>query len=353
VERPEPAERTLDLLVVGAGPTAIAIGAEARRAGLSALLVDRGPLCAAIVGFPDDMLFFTTRDRLEIAGVPFAIPEDKPNRRQALAYYQGVVRRHRLDLALYEEVDRVRRGADGTFAVDTHATDGSGRRRRRRARAVALATGYFDNPNRLGAEGEDLPWVRCRYRRPWDHFGQHVVVVGGGNSAAETALDLWRHGARVTIVHRRSRLKPSIKYWLLPDVENRIAEGSIDARFDAVVTAFREAGDGRQRGLELRRHDGATSFLPADVAYVLIGYQPDVGFLRRCGIEVDDATLVPAFDAATCETNVPGLYVAGTLQAGRRTNVIFIENARDHGARIVGHLRRRQRREAGQRGRRG
>lgn len=328
-------DQPLDLLVVGAGPTAIAIGAEARRVGLSTLLVDRGPLCASIVAFPVDMLFFTTRDKLEIAGVPFGIPEAKPSRQQALAYYHGVVRHHQVPLALYEEVESVSRTA-GLFALETVTTDGAQRRRRRLARAVALATGYFDHPRRLGVAGEALAWVHARYREPWSHFGQRVAIIGGGNSAAETALALWRAGARVTIVHRGAQIKPSVKYWLRPDLENRLKEGVIDARFNTEIRAFVEATGSTPRGLRLESPSGPEA-LEVDAAYVLIGYRPDTDFERRCGIEVDPQTLVPAFDPETCETNVTGLYVAGTLQAGRRTDLIFIENARDHGARIVRH----------------
>lgn len=322
----------LDLLVVGAGPTGIALGAEARKAGLSVLLVDRGPLCAAIVDFPHEMQFFTTRDLLEIADVPFAIPEDKPNRRQALVYYQAVARQYRLPLALDTEVFEVRRG-DELFSI---RTEHRGRPGEARARAVALATGYFGQPKRLGVPGEELPWVRCRYFEPYSHFGQHVLVVGGGNSAAETALDLWRNGVRVTLVHRRPHVKPSIKYWLKPDIENRLAEGAIASRLDTCVVAFEEGAAILERAD--KNPTGERERLAIDAAYVLLGYLPDAELERRCGIEIDPVTLVPRHDPETCETNVPGLYVAGTLQAGRRTDLIFIENSRDHGRKIVRHL---------------
>ena len=321
---------TLDLLVVGAGPTGIAIGAEARRAGLGALLVERGPLAANLLDFPVAMEFFTTRDKLEIADVPFTIPHAKPDRREALAYYRSVVQRYELELALHEEVLRVSPEGD-VLAVESRRRDGD---RLRRARGVAIATGYFHNPRRLGAPGEDADWVHCRFREPERHFGEHVVVVGGGNSAAEAALELWRAGVRVTLVHRGTGLKPTVKYWLKPDVENRIAEGSIAARLETVVEAFDD------RRLRLRGPAGLEE-LAADAAYVLIGYQPDADFERRCGIEVDPETLVPAFDPESCESNVPGLYIAGTLQAGLDTGRIFIENSRDHGRRIVEHLRAR------------
>jgi thioredoxin reductase (NADPH) len=326
----------LDLLVVGAGPTGIAIGAEARGAGLEVLLVDRGPLTAALLDFPTYMTFFTTRERLEIAGVPFAVPEDKPDRRQALVYYRAVAARHALPLRLHEEVLEARRDGD-QFAVRTRDRDGE--EHRLPARAVALATGYFGQPRRLGVPGEELPWVHHRYLEPYGHFAEDILVVGGGNSAAEAALDLWRAGARVTLVHRGSGVKGTVKYWLKPDLENRIAEGSIAARFGAVVESF-----GR-RGVDLVAPEGRET-LPCRAAYVLIGYLPDVELQRRCGVRYDPETLVPEFDPATCESNVPGLYVAGTLQAGRDTGRIFIENSRDHGALIVRHLSGRLRRLA-------
>lgn len=316
----------VDLLVLGAGPTGISVGAEARRAGLRPLLVDRGPLVASLVDYPDEMLFFTTRDRLEIAGVPFAIPEEKPNRRQAIAYYQAVAARFELPLALHEEAVAVEPLARG-FRVRSRGRDGE---RERLADAVVFATGYFAWPERLGVPGEEQPWVRARYREPWGHFGERVVVIGGGNSGAETALDLWRHGARVTIVCRGESLKPTVKYWLRPDLENRIAEGAIAARFATRVTGF------GPRTVRLAGPGGSEE-LPADAAYVLIGYRPDVSLLAGAGVRIDPRTLVPAYDETTCETNVPGLYVAGTVQAGAETHRIFIENSRDHGGRIVAH----------------
>lgn len=342
-------DQAIDLLVVGAGPTGIAIGADAVRAGLSTLLVDRGPLAASIQAYPTYMKFFTTRDRLEIADVPFTIPEDKPDRRQVLAYYRSVVEHHGIPTALFEEVVAVERDGDG-FRVETlprgpDVSSGSNgwtgpspsppgpspRRRVRRTRAVALATGYFGNPRRLGVPGEDLPWVSYRYREPYLHHGHHVVVVGAGNSACEAALDLWRNGARVTLVHRRDQIKNSVKYWVKPDVENRIAEGSITAWFETEVKAF------RPEGVEVE-HAGRREVIPADAAYVLIGYRPDVGMLEACGVEVDPESLKPHHDPETLESNVRGLYVAGTALAGKHTDKIFIENTRDHGEKIVAHL---------------
>lgn len=324
----------VDLLVIGAGPTGIAVGAEATRAGLSCRLVDRGPLVAALIDYPAEMQFFTTRERLEIAGVPFALPEEKPNRRQAIAYYQAVAAKFALPLALGQQVTAIEPVPAGGFVVRGRDRDGGSVEHA--ARAVAVATGYFSNPLKLGVPGEELPWVRSRYREPWSHFGQAVVVVGGGNSGAEAALELMRHGARVTLVHRGAAPKATIKYWVRPDLENRIAEGTIAARFEARVDSFVPGG------VRVTVH-GRAETLPADAAYVLIGYAPDPTLLLGAGVRVDPESLVPRFDETTCETDVAGLYVAGTVQAGRETHRIFIENSRDHAPRLVAHLAARLR----------
>jgi thioredoxin reductase (NADPH) len=320
----------LDLLIVGAGPTGIAIGAEARRAGLEALLVDRGPLLANLLDFPTYMTFFTTRDLLEVAGVPFATPQDKPDRRQAIAYYHSIARQFELDIAPHEEVLSARPDGD-TFEVISNR---AGEELRRSAKAVVLATGYFHLPNRLGVPGEDQPWVHSRYVEPYGHYAEPVVVIGGGNSALEAALDMWRNGARVTLVHRGERVKKTVKYWVKPDFENRVAEDSIAVRYRSRVVAF------DNNSVEIETPLGIEQIV-AQAAYSLIGYLPDVELQRRFGIEIHAGSLVPSFDPDTCETNVPGVYVAGTLQAGRDTGKIFIENSRDHGFKIVQHLSER------------
>ena len=317
----------LDLIVVGAGPTGIAIGAEARRANLAFILVDRGPLVANLLDFPTYMTFFTTRDLLEVADTPFSIPQDKPDRRQAISYYQGIARKFDLPVATHEEIESVNRAGDGFEVIGLK----DGGKVNRRAKAVALATGYFHLPNRLQVPGEDSSWVQHRYLEPYQHFGESVVVVGGGNSALEASLDLWRNGASVTVVHRGETVKDSVKYWVKPDFLHRLEEGSIQAFFSSRVEKF---GDQVVKICG----DSGEHRISADAAYVLIGYLPDADFQLRCGIQVDAQSLVPTFDPRTCESNIPGLYVAGTIQAGRDTGKIFIENSRVHGARIVEHL---------------
>ena len=329
-------DAVVDLLVVGAGPTGIAIGVEAGKRGLSCLLVDRGALAANLLDFPTYMTFFTTRDLLEIGGVPFSVPQDKPSRREALAYYRAVAAKHGLAVALHEEVRSARRRG-AIFEVRCHGAAGE---RRRSARAVALATGYFHRPRKLGVAGEDLPWVHSRYLEPYRHYGERVAVIGGGNSAVEAALDMWRNGVEVTLVHRRHEVKPTVKYWIKPDIENRISEAAIGSRLETTVRAF------TAEGIALDGPDGP-EVLEAAAAYVLIGYEPDVSLQRGAGVRLDPHTLVPAFDPSSCESNVPGLYIAGTLQAGRDTNRIFIENSRVHSVRLVEHLAQRLGRASG------
>jgi thioredoxin reductase (NADPH) len=286
---------------------------------------------ASLVDYPNEMTFFTTRERLEIAGVPFAVPEDKPSRRQAIVYYQAVAGSCSLPLALHEEVTAIA-PVEGAFEISGRGREGA---TLRRARNVVVATGYFTWPKRLGVPGEEQEWVRLRFRDPLPHWGEPVVVIGAGNSGAEAALELFRHGARVTLVHRGAEPKSTVKYWVKPDLENRIEEGSIAARFGARVLAF---GD---RTVEIERA-GERESIPAAAAYILIGYAPDTGLLERAGVAVDAESGVPEFNPESCETGVAGLFVAGTVQAGRETHRIFVENSREHAPRIVEQLVRRR-----------
>jgi len=325
-----------DVVVVGAGPAGLAIAVAARDAELACVIVEKGALVNSIARFPTGMTFFTTPELLEIGGLPFVTPYDKPTRGEALRYYRRVADIYRLDLAFGERVEAVE-PCGGMFEVRSRVIGPAeaGVLRRRPAHGVVFATGYYDQPNRIGVPGEDLPHVSHYYDEPHPFYRKRVVVVGGKNSAAIAALELYRAGAAVTLVHRRSALSDSIKYWIRPDIENRIKEGSIKALYETAVLEIRPdhvvvLGPGGRREL------------PADAILLLTGYLPDTGLLRDAGIRIDPQTLRPEHDPATCETNVPGLFIAGSLVSGRDTNKTFIENGRFHGAAIVKAMRTRR-----------
>jgi len=316
-----------DLIVVGAGPCGIAAGAAARSAGLATVNFDRGCITQSLIGYPYYMTYFSTAEKLEIAGVPFTIPESKPTRREALAYFRRVVKDHRLEVRQYEEVTSIA-GAAGDFVVKTRRMNGS--EHESRARALAIATGGFGDPNWLDVPGEKLPKVLHWYREPYPFYDQDVLVVGGRNSAVEAALELHRNGSRVSMVHFEAALDPGVKSWVVPDITNRITSREIpmffrhrvaEIRPDSVV--LREEGTGR------------TTEIANQWVLALTGWRPDQRLLRSLGVEIDAETGIPAYDPATMETNVPGVFVAGVLAAGNDANKIFIENGRDHGGLIA------------------
>jgi len=319
-----------DLLIVGAGPAGLAAAIAAKQRPLDYQVLEKGILVNSIYRFPRHMVFFTTPDLLEIGGLPLVSPYEKPTRLEALRYYRRVADTFDLDIAYGETVLRITPEAehvDGpVFAVDTRSARGV--RRVRHARAVVIATGYYDRPNLINVPGEDLSHVSHYYEEAHPYYLQRVLIVGGGNSAAETALDLYRAGAKVTLIHRHPELKPTIKYWVRPDIENRIKEGSIAARFSTRVLEIRptdvvvEGPDGREQ-------------LPADAVLLLTGYHADRDLLVSAGIHCDATTAKPEFDPVTLETNVPGLFLAGGVVSGRDTSAIFIENGRFHGDAIV------------------
>jgi len=309
---------------VGAGPAGLATAISATQAGLDHEIVEKGVLVNSIFHFPRNMVFFTTPELLEIGGLPFVTPYEKPTQWEALRYYRRVTDTFGLRIALGETVLSIAR-RNAAFAVTTRTAKGDVRRE---ARWVVVATGYYDHPNRLGVPGEDLPHVFHYYDEPHPYYRKRVVVVGGKNSAAIAALELHRAGAAVTLVHRRTELGRSIKYWIKPDIDNRIQEGAISARFGAQVVEI------RPESVVLESAAGRET-LPADAVLLMTGYTPDVGLLREAGVSIDEATLQPAHDKVTFETNVPGLFVAGALASGRETSRIFIENGRFHGEAIV------------------
>ncbi len=324
------AEDIVDLLVIGAGPTGMACAIEAQRAGFTALLVDKGCLCNSLFHYPANMTFFTTPELLEIGAIPFSSPNQKPNRSEALEYYRKVAEHYALDVRQYETVERVT-GSDGRFLV--HTVDRFGRKLEHRARKLVVATGYYDLPNYLGIPGEDLNKVRHYYDEPHPFFDLDVVVIGGKNSAAIAALDLWRHGARVTLVHRGAEMHRHVKYWILPDINNRIKNGEISAYFSSNVTNITEDE------VTLATPQGPLT-LPNHFVFALTGYHPDFDFIERLGVTLDEENdRVPVCDPATLESNVPGIYLAGVIVAGERTNEIFIENGRFHGQLIAEALR--------------
>jgi len=331
-----------DLLIVGAGPSGLATAIAAKQHGFDFVIVDKGVLVNSIFNFPPLMVFFTTPELLEIGGLPLVTPYDKPTRLEALRYYRRVVDTFGLQVSFHEEVCQIDREpvspgqAEAIFTVTTRSRGGT---RVRQARAVVLAIGYYDLPNYLRVPGEDLPHVSHYYTEAHPYYRQRVVVVGGKNSAAEAALELFRAGAHVTLVHRRATLGDSIKYWVRPDIENRIKEGSIAARFESRVIEIRPTEVVVER-------DCMQEVLPAEGVFLLTGYHPDVELMRRAGIECDPETFAPTLNPETFESNVPNLFLAGGAVAGKNTGNIFIENGRFHGERIIKILADRRLQEA-------
>jgi thioredoxin reductase (NADPH) len=323
-----------DLLIVGAGPSGLATAIAAKGEGLDGEVLEKGALVNSIFRFPVHMVFFTTPELLEIGDLPLVTPFDKPTRIEALRYYRRVAEKFQLSLSFGEQVVAVTRttGNDPLFTVSARTDAGN---RTRQARAIVLAIGYYDHPNRLNVPGEDLPHVSHYYGEAHGYYRKRVVIVGGKNSAAETALELYRAGAHVTLVHRRATLGSSIKYWVKPDIDNRIAEGAIAARFESRVVEITADAVVIESHRQCER-------LPADRVLLMTGYHADFGLLEACGVTVDPASGVPTHDPATLESNVPNLFLAGGVLAGKDTAPIFIENGRFHGEQIVRVLMERK-----------
>ena len=315
-----------DVIVIGAGPSGLAAAIEARRRNLAALNIDKGCVVNSLFNYPTNMTFFTTPELLEIGDIPFAtLNNQKPGRSEALEYYRKVAAHYQIQVRQYEMVDGIT-GKDGNFAVLT--TDRYERAHIHKTRKVVVATGYYDLPNYLGVPGEDLAKVLHYYKEPHPYYDTNVVVVGGKNSAAIAALELYRHGARVTMVHRGPGIHAHVKYWIKPDIENRIKNREIVAYFGSSVKEI------NPENAVLNTPNGETT-LGNDFVFALTGYHPDYAFLRRLGIELTKDQCRPVCDPGTLESNVPGLYVAGVIVAGSRTNEIFIENGRFHGKLIA------------------
>jgi thioredoxin reductase (NADPH) len=329
----EASAELLDAAVVGAGPTGLACGIELKKRGLRARLFDKGCLTNSLYNYPTHMVFFTTPELLEIGDIPMTSLGEKPVRIEALKYYRRVAQHYELDVRQYEPVLGFE-GAPGDFRVRTR--DRLGVEHEYAARFIILATGYYDRPNLLGVPGEDLPKVSHYYKEPHPYFDQDVLVVGGKNSAAIAALELYRAGARVTLVHRREKLSDSIKYWIRPDIENRIKNGEITACFNTIVREILP-------DCVVLDTPGGEKKIRNDFVFALTGYHPDTEFLSRHGIVFDPETQRPKVNPETLESERPGVYLAGVVVAGMHTNEIFIENGRFHGAQIAEAIARRLR----------
>jgi thioredoxin reductase (NADPH) len=320
---------TYDIVCVGAGPTGLACAMDAKRAGMTALVIDKGCLCNSIYHYPVNMMFFTTPELLEIGNLPMVCGGEKPTRAEALKYYRKGAEFYSLELRLFEKVVRVD-GHHGAFTVVTERENGA--EERYQAKNIVVATGYYDLPNEMGVPGEHQPHVNHYYTEPHEFWSQEVVVIGGKNSAVETALDLYRNGARVTLLVRGKELGTSIKYWVKPDIENRIKAGQIKAVFDTKIKEIVRDGVLVQNG-------GGERLVPAKQIFALTGYHPDYEFIEALGVKLDKESRKPDLNPDTLESNVKGIFLAGVVVAGRHTSEIFIENGRFHGKQIVDALK--------------
>ena len=315
-----------DLIIIGAGPNGLSCAIEARAKGLSYLVVDRGTIAESIRRFPSTMTFFSTPELLELGSVPFTSPSLRPTRQEALVYYRRVVQHFNLTLRLHCEVTGISR-QENIFTLTTRQQEII------QCRSLVVATGYFDTPNSLGIPGESLPHVSHYYQEPFRYFGASVVIVGAENSAVDAALELFRHGSRVTLVHRGTDIGTSVKYWVRPDIKNRIKERSIEALFSTQVEEITE------RDLGLRNLETGEAYRKhADFVFLLTGYRPDVGLLRQLQISINSETIIPKYNPRTYETDVPDVYVAGSIVCGCETGNVFIENGRHHAIGIVQNI---------------
>jgi len=296
---------------------------------MNPLVIDKGCLCNSIFHYPVNMVFFTTPELLEIGDLPLVSAAEKPVRTEALKYYRKAAEHFQLELRLFERVLRVD-GHDGNFTVLTHTEKGT--EHRYTGKKISVATGYYDLPNIMSIPGEDLPHVSHYYTEPYEFWNQDVVVIGGKNSAAEAALDLYRNGARVTLVHRKAELGSTIKYWVRPDIENRVKAGQVKALFETHVKEITRDEVVVENGAGEKR-------LPAKRVFALTGYHPDFAFIEGLGVRLDPETRKPALDPNTLESNVPGIHLAGVVIGGRHTSEIFIENGRFHGKQIIKSLK--------------
>jgi len=317
-----------DVLIIGGGPIGLACGIAATKAGLRYIIVEKGPLVNSLYNYPMYMNFFSTAERLEIGGIPFMSMNPKPGRQEALEYYFRVTQKFKLNIHLFEEVRELKNlslNNDHEFEVVTGKAT-------YRAKNIIVATGFYDIPILLNVPGENLPKVTHYYKDPSYYAFQKVLIVGSSNSAVDAALQTWRKGADVTMVVRRPEISDRVKYWVKPDIENRIKEGNIKAYFNSTITAIRE------KEVDIQTPDGLIT-IENDFVLALTGYKPNFTFLKQLGIELsNDEKLCPAYNPETMETNVKGIYLAGVVCGGMDTHKWFIENSREHADIIINHV---------------
>lgn len=314
-----------DVVIIGAGPIGLACGIACVESGLSYLIIDKGPLVNSLYNYPLNMTFFSTSDRLEIGNVPFISHSPKPTRAEALEYYRRVAMHWKLNLSLYNPVLEIRK-EELHFKVTSS-------KMQFHTKHVVIATGFYDLPNLMHIPGEELPKVHHYYNEAHIYFGQDIVVVGAANSAVDVAMETWRKGANVTMVIRDEQIRESVKYWIKPDIENRIAEGSINAYFNSNLTAI------RSNEVDIQTNDGIVT-IKNDFVLAMTGYLPDFHFLEQIGVQIgEDEFKTPVHNPSTMETNVNGVYLAGVICGGLKTNKWFIENSRIHADMIVNHIR--------------
>ncbi len=318
----------LDVLIIGAGPIGLACGIEATKAGLNYQIIEKGVLVNSIYNYPANMTFFSTSEKIEIGGVPFVSHGNKPTRMEALEYYRRVKNLFELKVNLYEAVETIARTDEGDYYIKSSKAEYS-------ASQVVIATGFYDQPNLLDVPGEDLPKVLHYYSEPYPFAEQKVVVVGAGNSAIDVALETWRKGAKVTLVHRGAEISHRIKYWVKPDIDNRIAEGSIKAYFNSSLTEI------RPDQVDIQTPEGLVT-IENDFVLAMTGYHPNFEWLESIGIEVsDDESCFPQRNADTFESNLPGVFLAGTVCGGNKTSKWFIENSIAHAEIIIAQVAKR------------
>ena len=316
-----------DTIIIGAGPIGLACGIEAKKRGLSYLIIEKGCLVNSIFNYPANMTFFSTSDKIEIGDVPFVSINNKPTREEALEYYRRVKNYWNLEMNLYEEVFDVEKNEEG-FEVTTSAKS-------YQAKTVVVATGFYDIPNKLNVEGEHLTKVKHYYDNPHRYIDQNLVIVGAGNSACDAALECWRKGANVTMIVRKSTIKPTVKYWIKPDIENRIKEGAINAYFESTVSKITD----NQVFINTKKGE---KVIENDFVLALIGYQPNFPWLTKIGLEfTEDVKRIPCYDEYSYETNVSNVFIAGVVCGGMITNRWFIENARFHAERVMNEIERK------------